>query len=108
MSSIIEDILPTAYFSADSLLGVQADQRVLCQLVSILLPRLHETLQMHDVGKPNYVGFIGIIFKYFLGLSLMKYLFNYTSTPTQVDYQPTMLREFRNMNEIPIRFRSVL
>ena len=51
MSSIIGDILPSSYFSADSLIGVQADQRVLCQLVSIFLPRLDATLQKHDIGK---------------------------------------------------------
>ncbi len=51
MCSIIEDILPPSYFSADSLLGVQADQRVLCELVSVFLPRVESILQQHDVGE---------------------------------------------------------
>lgn len=51
MCAVIEDILPASYFSADSLLGVQADQRVLCQLISVFMPRLDAIIQQHDVGK---------------------------------------------------------
>ncbi|KAM3172264.1 hypothetical protein ACTXT7_014913 [Hymenolepis weldensis] len=49
MCAVIEDVLPPSYFSADSLLGVQTDQRVLCQLITVFLPRLDATIQKHDV-----------------------------------------------------------
>ncbi|VDN15135.1 unnamed protein product [Dibothriocephalus latus] len=49
MCSIIEDILPPSYFSADSLMGVQADQRVLGELISVFMPRLEGIIQEHEV-----------------------------------------------------------
>ncbi|KAL7054124.1 hypothetical protein AAHC03_026530 [Spirometra sp. Aus1] len=49
MCSIIEDILPPSYFSADSLIGVQADQRVLGELISVFMPRLKAVIQEHEV-----------------------------------------------------------
>uniref|UniRef100_A0A0X3NUK9 RUN and TBC1 domain-containing protein 3 n=1 Tax=Schistocephalus solidus TaxID=70667 RepID=A0A0X3NUK9_SCHSO len=49
MCSIIEDILPPSYFSADSLIGVQADQRVLGELISVFMPRLKGVIQEHEV-----------------------------------------------------------
>ncbi|VDM36246.1 unnamed protein product [Hydatigera taeniaeformis] len=52
MCSIIDEVLPSSYFSADSLLGVQADQRVLCQLISVFLPHVNAILQQHDVDLP--------------------------------------------------------
>ena len=48
--TIIEDMLPSSYFSS-SLLGVQADQRVLSQLIASYLPDLDNTLKKNDVGK---------------------------------------------------------
>ena len=48
--TIIEDMLPSSYFSS-SLLGVQADQRVLSQLIASYLPDLDNTLKKHDVGR---------------------------------------------------------
>ena len=48
--AIIEDILPTSYFSS-SLLGVQADQLVLSQLIAEHLPELSEAFKAHEVGK---------------------------------------------------------
>ncbi|CUT99243.1 small g protein signaling modulator 3 [Echinococcus multilocularis] len=52
MCAIVDEVLPSSYFSADSLLGVQADQRVLCQLISVFLPRINAILQQHDVDLP--------------------------------------------------------
>ncbi|KAF6032031.1 SGSM3 [Bugula neritina] len=46
--TIIEDMLPASYFS-NSLLGVQADQKVLVQLISNYLPELDQTFKHHDV-----------------------------------------------------------
>ncbi|ESN99630.1 hypothetical protein HELRODRAFT_113708 [Helobdella robusta] len=48
MSTIIEDILPASYFS-NTLLGVQADQRVLRQLVVTCLPSIDAKLKEHDI-----------------------------------------------------------
>ena len=50
MCALIEDLVPVAYFSG-TLLGVQADQRVLRQLVSQYLPQLDAVLLEHDIGK---------------------------------------------------------
>ncbi|KAM7539233.1 hypothetical protein Aperf_G00000047636 [Anoplocephala perfoliata] len=52
MCAVIEDILPASYFSADSLLGVQADQSVLCQLISVFMPHLDAIIQQHDIDLP--------------------------------------------------------
>uniref|UniRef100_UPI00358E8A98 small G protein signaling modulator 3 isoform X2 n=1 Tax=Myxine glutinosa TaxID=7769 RepID=UPI00358E8A98 len=48
MCALIEDLVPVAYFSG-TLLGVQADQRVLRQLVSQYLPQLDAVLLEHDI-----------------------------------------------------------
>ncbi|XP_078713209.1 small G protein signaling modulator 3 isoform X2 [Lampetra fluviatilis] len=48
MAALVEELLPAAYFST-TLLGVQADQRVLRQLVASHLPRLHALLTEHDI-----------------------------------------------------------
>ncbi|VDD79736.1 unnamed protein product [Mesocestoides corti] len=72
MCAIIEDILPASYFSADSLLGVQADQRVLCQLISIFLPRVDAILQQHDVDLPLItLGWFLTLFSGVLSMRIM-------------------------------------
>lgn len=48
MTAIIEDLLPSSYFST-TLLGVQADQRVLRQLIVGYLPNLDRLLREHDI-----------------------------------------------------------
>ncbi|XP_065582855.1 small G protein signaling modulator 3-like isoform X1 [Artemia franciscana] len=48
MCSILEEYLPASYYST-SLLGVQADQRVLRDLVAVHLPSLHTVLKEHDI-----------------------------------------------------------
>lgn len=48
MSAIIEDILPASYYS-HTLLGVQADMKVLRQLIGTYLPRIDEKLREHDI-----------------------------------------------------------
>eukprot|EP00795_Rhopilema_esculentum_P008909 gene8909-16534_t len=48
MRTIIEDLLPCSYFST-TLLGVQADQRVLRQLIVSYLPNLDGLLREHDI-----------------------------------------------------------
>ncbi|CAD5123331.1 DgyrCDS11688 [Dimorphilus gyrociliatus] len=48
MCSIIEDLLPASYYSS-SLLGVQADQRVLRQLIITYLPEVDELFREHDI-----------------------------------------------------------
>lgn len=50
MCALIEDLLPPSYFSS-TLLGVQADQRVLRQLIIQYLPSIDHLLQEHDIGK---------------------------------------------------------
>ncbi|CAD5118292.1 DgyrCDS7006 [Dimorphilus gyrociliatus] len=46
--SIIEDLQPTSYYS-NSLLGAQADQRVLAQCIKIYLPEVDKLLQEYDL-----------------------------------------------------------
>lgn len=48
MCTIIEDLVPPSYYSS-TLLGVQADQRVLRQLIVSYLPKLDESLKEHDI-----------------------------------------------------------
>lgn len=50
MCAIIEDLLPASYFSS-TLIGVQADQRVLRQLLVNYLPDLDLKLKEHDIGE---------------------------------------------------------
>uniref|UniRef100_A0A915KS71 Rab-GAP TBC domain-containing protein n=1 Tax=Romanomermis culicivorax TaxID=13658 RepID=A0A915KS71_ROMCU len=48
MITIIEDILPASYFT-QSLIGVQADQKVFRQLLSDFLPGIDRLLKEHDI-----------------------------------------------------------
>ncbi|CAG0914429.1 unnamed protein product [Notodromas monacha] len=48
ISAIIEDLLPASYYS-QTLLGVQADQRVLREMVQGMLPELDKVLTDHDI-----------------------------------------------------------
>ncbi len=48
MSTIIEDILPPSYYS-QTLLGVQADMKVLKQLISTYLPEIDAQFNRHDI-----------------------------------------------------------
>ncbi|XP_071486409.1 small G protein signaling modulator 3 homolog [Diadema antillarum] len=48
LCSLIEDLVPPSYFS-HTLLGVQADQRVLRQLMVSYLPELDQLLKSHDI-----------------------------------------------------------
>ncbi|XP_072029741.1 small G protein signaling modulator 3 homolog isoform X2 [Amphiura filiformis] len=48
MCAIIEDLVPASYYSS-SLLGVQADQRVLRQLMVSYLPEIDQLLKSHDI-----------------------------------------------------------
>nr|XP_006821156.1 PREDICTED: small G protein signaling modulator 3 homolog [Saccoglossus kowalevskii] len=48
MSSIVEDLVPASYYSS-TLIGVQADQRVLRQLLVSYLPDLDHVLKEHDI-----------------------------------------------------------
>ncbi|GAA48514.1 small G protein signaling modulator 3 homolog [Clonorchis sinensis] len=49
MCSIIEDLLPPSYYSSISLLGVQADQAVLCHLLPRYLPEVDSLLKDHGI-----------------------------------------------------------
>jgi hypothetical protein len=48
MCAIIEDILPASYYS-HTLIGVQADMKVLRQLVSIYLPEIENQFKTHEI-----------------------------------------------------------
>ncbi|KAK2557092.1 Small G protein signaling modulator 3 [Acropora cervicornis] len=48
MCTIVEDLVPTSYYS-NTLIGVQADQRVLRQLIVSYLPPVDERLKEHDI-----------------------------------------------------------
>jgi len=48
MCTIIEDLLPASYYSS-TLIGVQADQRVLRQLIINYLPDIDVALKRHDI-----------------------------------------------------------
>lgn len=48
MSTIVEDLLPASYYSS-TLLGIQADQRVLRTLICSYLPDVDLTLKQHDI-----------------------------------------------------------
>lgn len=48
MATIVEDMLPALYYSC-TLIGVQADQRVLATLVATFLPDLDGILREHDI-----------------------------------------------------------
>lgn len=48
MATIVEDLLPASYYSS-TLLGIQADQKVLISLISNYLPDLDVKLKEHDI-----------------------------------------------------------
>lgn len=48
MATIVEDILPASYYSS-TLLGVQADQKVMQTLIANYLMAIDETLKCHDI-----------------------------------------------------------
>ncbi|XP_043266479.1 small G protein signaling modulator 3 homolog [Venturia canescens] len=48
MATIVEDLLPASYYSS-TLLGIQADQRVLRTLISNYLPDIDHVLVQHDI-----------------------------------------------------------
>jgi hypothetical protein len=48
LCTIVEDILPASYYSS-TLLGIQADQRVLRAMISNFLPDVDMTLKEHDI-----------------------------------------------------------
>lgn len=48
MVTIVEDLLPASYYSS-TLLGIQADQKVLRNLISNYLPGIDEVLKNHDI-----------------------------------------------------------
>uniref|UniRef100_A0A069DX50 Small G protein signaling modulator 3 n=1 Tax=Panstrongylus megistus TaxID=65343 RepID=A0A069DX50_9HEMI len=48
MCTIVEDLLPASYYSS-SLIGIQADQRVLRTLICSYLPDVDLTLKQHDI-----------------------------------------------------------
>lgn len=48
MCSILEDLLPASYYS-HSLIGVQADMKVLRQLIATYLPELDQQFKKHDI-----------------------------------------------------------
>lgn len=48
MVAIVEDLLPASYYSS-TLLGVQADQKVLRNLIQNYLPLVEESLKKHDI-----------------------------------------------------------
>ncbi|XP_068674823.1 small G protein signaling modulator 3-like isoform X1 [Montipora foliosa] len=48
MCTVVEDLVPTSYYSS-TLIGVQADQRVLRQLIVSYLPLIDEQLKEHDI-----------------------------------------------------------
>lgn len=48
MATIVEDLLPASYYSS-TLIGVQADQRVMQTLIANYLTVVDETLKCHDI-----------------------------------------------------------
>lgn len=72
--TIIEDMLPASYFS-NSLLGVQADQKVLVQLISNYLPELDQTFKHHDVGM--VLEFMFVMLLLLLLLQLLEFIHCY-------------------------------
>lgn len=48
MATIVEDLLPASYYSS-SLIGIQADQKVLISLITNYLPDIDVTLKEHDI-----------------------------------------------------------
>ncbi|KAL1461343.1 hypothetical protein WDU94_013248 [Cyamophila willieti] len=48
LSAIVEDLLPASYYTP-TLIGIQADQKVLRSLVASSLPDLESTLLQHDI-----------------------------------------------------------
>lgn len=48
MATIVEDLLPASYYSS-TLLGIQADQRVMQTLIGNYLSAVDETLKGHDI-----------------------------------------------------------
>ncbi|XP_037091699.1 small G protein signaling modulator 3 homolog [Pollicipes pollicipes] len=47
-SAVVEDLLPASYYSS-TLIGIQADQRVLSALIATYLPDLNALLEQHDI-----------------------------------------------------------
>lgn len=48
MATIVEDLLPASYYSS-TLIGIQADQRVLISLIGNYLPDIDVILKEHDI-----------------------------------------------------------
>lgn len=48
MATIVEDLLPASYYSS-TLLGIQADQKVLRTLITNYLPDIDQVLAQHDI-----------------------------------------------------------
>lgn len=48
MATIVEDLLPASYYSS-TLLGIQADQRVMHTLIANYLSSVDESLRKHDI-----------------------------------------------------------
>ncbi|XP_058808423.1 small G protein signaling modulator 3 homolog isoform X1 [Phymastichus coffea] len=48
MATIVEDLLPASYYSS-TLIGIQADQRVLRTIVTNFLPDIDQVLVQHDI-----------------------------------------------------------
>lgn len=48
MATIVEDLLPASYYSS-TLIGIQADQRVMQTLIANYLSVVDDTLKMHDI-----------------------------------------------------------
>lgn len=48
MATIVEDLLPASYYSS-TLIGIQADQRVLRSIITNYLPTVDQVLCNHDI-----------------------------------------------------------
>lgn len=48
MATIVEDLLPASYYSS-TLIGIQADQKVLISLIANYLPDIDVILKEHDI-----------------------------------------------------------
>ncbi|XP_014211872.1 small G protein signaling modulator 3 homolog isoform X2 [Copidosoma floridanum] len=48
LATIVEDLLPASYYSS-TLIGIQADQRVLRSLITNYLPNIDQILTQHDI-----------------------------------------------------------
>lgn len=61
MCTIVEDLLPASYYSS-TLIGVQADQRVLVSLISCILPDLDVVLKEHDIGRVYFFIILSVLY----------------------------------------------